>query len=605
MFASFMWQPLVALGDNSTDSYSDSPRNSARLFSKLTEKVGLNPNADWTDSFGVSEPDEVGQNLYLLIYKKVNVQPEEDAYENTAGRYAVTKGDLNLIASGDYTPILEEKSTLTQEELRNKVSEINDRLEEEQELLQVEADIKSTVEATEMFANGDLQDSGFDLINDLRLIEEILFLKTDPIDIGGSYLDAGGRRTGASPSLANIGQTNESDQAVTPPPETTVGPTVGTSVQPFSNTAGLNTGSTTGSTGAPSSQSAPDAGGGTDQDLNPNTCFADNDLSNALSKFTQNASTNPDLKDLSNSNNNTLDTGGNVNTNTPDGPDNSIVSPASNNNANQNPGADFLPAAVDEDINPQGTPPATRDTWLKPDVCNNVFCLTVEIISEPVTSQYQNSDNCIACHAEKINEVLDLVISHSLAPSKATGNLAEPAICKKAIAQVFSNVSLNVHTMSVPVETPQNDDLVFRTSTLEDFKQNCYAREFFPFDKCDDPSEDTETREYVPAPILEDRAAKQAINSVADGETIAEVQKRISNVIDSYTIEQQGRIELLEQENEGDLGILSFSPLNTEMLKMNGYFINIRDIIKSLHVPVDTIPGKQACEEFKNKRTCE
>ena len=59
---------------------------------------------------------------------------------------------------------------------------------EERELQHLQADIKAAVEPSEIFANGNLDDSGFDLINDLQIIEKLLFLKSNPIDVGKAYV---------------------------------------------------------------------------------------------------------------------------------------------------------------------------------------------------------------------------------------------------------------------------------------------------------------------------------------------------------------------------------------------------------------------------------
>jgi len=189
MFSSTVISPMIAVGagEQFPDSDEEVPFSTARIFSKLTEELGLNPNADWFDTFGETDPNKVGKDLYLTIYNKTKNQPQRQATKNIANKYGLPQTDLIHITNADYGPIIEKKPGLTQEELTEKVTEIQGELNTERELLELKANIKASTEMSEIFANGDLGDSGFDLIHDLDRIEEILFLKANPIDIGRSY----------------------------------------------------------------------------------------------------------------------------------------------------------------------------------------------------------------------------------------------------------------------------------------------------------------------------------------------------------------------------------------------------------------------------------
>ena len=41
---------------------------------------------------------------------------------------------------------------------------------------------------SEIFSNGSLEDSGFDLVRDLEMMEAILFVETQPVTVGKDYL---------------------------------------------------------------------------------------------------------------------------------------------------------------------------------------------------------------------------------------------------------------------------------------------------------------------------------------------------------------------------------------------------------------------------------
>jgi len=66
---------------------------------------------------------------------------------------------------------------MSQEDLINKMTEMRQKVDEQQQILAFKADIEQATTPSEIFANGDVKDSGFDLINDLEIIEKLLFLK--------------------------------------------------------------------------------------------------------------------------------------------------------------------------------------------------------------------------------------------------------------------------------------------------------------------------------------------------------------------------------------------------------------------------------------------
>ncbi|MBU0668204.1 hypothetical protein KJ951_00515, partial [Patescibacteria group bacterium] len=202
MFATAAVMPVVSLGQEDkvpcggegqfSCEDTDVPFSTARLFSKLLDKIGLNPDADITSSFGVKDESEVGKDLYLRVYSQTEIQPQRQATQQTAGKYGVTEGELTALLAGNYNVILEKKPGMTQAELQNKILEIQEEQAWRKEIMELKAQIKAEVEVNEIFANGDTSDSGFDLVNDLNIIEKLLFLKSQPIDVGAPFSFGGG-----------------------------------------------------------------------------------------------------------------------------------------------------------------------------------------------------------------------------------------------------------------------------------------------------------------------------------------------------------------------------------------------------------------------------
>lgn len=584
MFATAALQPAATFGQEQfSAAEEDVPFSTARLFSKLIEATGADPNADWTTSFGEDDEEDVGQDLYLTIYNKTELQPQIQAAKETAGKYALTQGEMNLINAGDYSVIADRKPGLRQEELQEKVLQIREDFAYRKELYELKAQVKAQVETSEIFANGDVGDSGFDLIHDLEIIEELLFLHTSPIDIGKSYT------SGTGQGLAPIGQAGGTQAAATGP-DGTEGP--GQVGQGLTEGDGTTDSGAQGA-GSGGSVSPSDAAGG----VNPNVCFASDDYSQALQDFEDKAKTDPNYKDGSVAD---------VTSGTVAGTDSGGSGDENVGSTSQALSTDFLPGVPEPDLSTLAS--AGADEWLTEPICNEVFCLKVNYVEKPATSAYANSDNCIACHVEKINDVLKTVVTHTLAPSKAPGNLGESAQCKKAIATAAGTISMNFYAIAMPVKTPVNDDLIFGTTIEEEWQQFCNDIGYFPFDTCKSPEElieEVESGAYEPPPLLSDRATKQVISQTPEGTPQSVVTQRINETIVGYQVQSNEAREALEAQRKTDESLVFFNPLLTEMDNMNYYFSKIQVVLHSLHEEVEGFPGKQSCIEIKNKKECE
>ncbi len=586
MIFSALLQPFIAMGQEDSSQFPKSdeslPMTSANIFSKLTDELGLNPDLDWGESFGYGEGDEeeVGQNMYMVIYKKILTDPSAKTLKDVSGKYGLNQGDTWLVLNGDYTPLVDRKPGMTQEELLGKVREMQAEYNETKDINQLEANIKAAVEPSEMFANGDLGDSGFDLIHDLNMIEEILFLETSPIDIGKSYT------SGTGDGLSNYGQAPSTSGEITAPfgiktpaePSITAGGGTDTVSQSGSGAGGSNPLETKSGEGI----------------FNPNECFTESKYDIALNNFEENSLTDANFKDEN--------AGQEAKSGTYAAPGTGINTPIATNN-NDMAADDFLPANK-PDKTPVPNAPAAD--WLKDRYCAGFFCLDINFIKEPAKSAYENSDNCIACHVEKINDTLKEVINHSLVPTKATGNLGESAECKKAMLTAFGSLSMNVYAIGMPIKTPINDDLMFGTNIDDEWENYCKQVAFFPFDLCETENDETMEEETYEAPVsLTARAAKQAAVQAPDDVTQAELSRRISDQIEGYEAEQEEAIKLIETNKSTEEASVLYQPLKYELERMNSFFKNIQDILHSLHEEVDALPGRQACYDLKNKNQCE
>lgn len=576
MFISVVLQPFIAIGQNTTDSQypkdeDNLPMSYSNVFSKLLDKVGLDSDLDWGESFGYDDrnEDKVGQNMYLVIYKKMNVDPAQKAVKDISDSYSINAGDTNLILGGNYSPIISRKPTLSQEELMNTVMSIQEEFSEMKDIYELEARIKSAVEPSEMFANGDLSDSGFDLINDLTLIEEILFLKTSEIDIGKSYVSSKG---GAS----DYGQAPVSSEEILAP----------SGYEP--PTKPINEGDGSTSSGSKSGSGAYSITPTKKTSINPNECFSDNKYTSSLKDFDNSIKSNDSLKDLSFGEKPTSS---------------SPLIPDSLKTDSTIPFSEHEPALPKTDVDVAPIDSAEPNNWLKDRNCEGPFCIELRFVKSPAESSYSNSDNCIACHVEKINDILGVVVNYSLVPSKVPGNLLESAECKKAMSTALGSINSNIYMVGMPVKTPLNDDIMYGTNIDDEWANYCESV-IFPSSLCPDPSSSPE--DYN---ALENTSSEKAIllatTQISDEATQADVVNR-TNEIQKLDKNSDTEIKkLLEQQELSNKNIMIYQPLKYELDTMNHLFMNIQNVLHSLHEEVDDFPGIQACYELKNKNECE
>jgi len=523
------------------------------------------PDKDWTADTGTSDPTKIGQDLYQKILAHLSVEPDQKAMGTIATAYGAPQGDMVRLMNNDYGPILAKSPYLTQAQAIQKMTEVQKKYQDEKDIFAIQSDINAAVTPNEIFENEDTSDSEFDLITDLDNIQNILFKRIDPIDIGGSSDTSSSGGVGSPPGAGtNGGKT---------------GPTTAQNGPPASNT---------GSTSSPLTSDNNGNGDGSgltpkpDASANPNICFGDNQLDQALSDFDKKKTTDSNFKETPTKNPESDKNGDGNKTN-------------GDSNGNNKP-APFT-------YSPPDTTPtvaAPAGDWLSDVPCTDVFCIQVNFVKKPVSS-YVDADNCIACHVEKIDEKLKETIGHSLIPGKATGNLIEPGICKQATADLLSSVNMRFYAVAKPILTPTNDDLIYGTSASDEWKKFVNVNKPFPFYEQNipdpkDPKQDT----FVPTVI--DDATKAALQySTADTNqaTInAQVQAQVTSVQTNITRDAA----VYDASVKTDTDASFYQSIKHELEQMNFYFDSFNSILTSINVNSDT--NIAACDDLNNKSAC-
>ncbi|MGL5831175.1 MAG: hypothetical protein ACRCZE_03435 [Candidatus Altimarinota bacterium] len=550
-------------------------------------------NTDWGTSFGATDPAEVGQDLYLMIYQKTEGAALDEALKATAEQFGMTEPKARAILGGDITPILEKQPGMYTDQAERMYRNIYDSYQRHKQRADLRAQVSAQVAPNEIFVNDDLDDSGFDLINDLNNIEQILFQENEEITIGGGGLGGSGdgedEQTGSASSGSNSG---DNDTSETPIDTSGGGPVTGG-----------NAGSGNGNVDQPGNAFEADDSSALDDSffggINPNQCFTDNNFAEQLNEFEENSANNAEQYPNQNQQNQTND--GDGGQNTPTSGDGAVAPDSVDNWLNPQ-----LPPNSPTSANP--VPPAAPADWDKPSLCDDIICITLEIISEPVTATFKEDDNCISCHLQYINDKLQKTISHNLIPSKATGNLGESSLCKDASGTSLGSVSLNIAFTAVPIVTPPKDDLVNLGNITDEWDEFAARNGAWNYGEKNRRAQDAEQNgtELDTSPIMS-RAEREylvAVAKVADNTPQSEVIERANKEILYQTATETYEVAVAGIAKQAFGRASVYDTLLEEMESMNTYFEGFRKLMQSLNEDVPGMNSTKSCSLLMEKKEC-
>lgn len=595
MFMSAVMRPWVGKAvDQTNTNVQDQSCNvltdpnclvSARINYALRGKG--NEGLDWGASFGTKDAKKVGQNLYIAIYKKAQAKPLDDATQATAAAYGLPPERMKLILAGDITPILEKSPLMSIEKATDIYNQMITTFNDKKDSAMLDATIKSTVEPNEMFADGDLGNSGFDLINDLNNIEIILFKQNDEVTFGKPYSGSGGDNAAAGGGGGGGGAAGQPPAAINIPIDVNGGSgkaggggqqggvAAKTNMQNPFQLADVN--------------KTPILGAG----INPNQCFSAQNVDKAINDFVAAGVKDSRLK--------------------------SSFDPAqlpTNNQVAAVPGGagggggavvEPVPAVVI----PGGgieIPFAAPADYSAPSLCGEVICLTVDFIMKKAAVAFGKKDNCIACHVEYINDSLQKTISHSLIPGKATGNMGESGLCKKAMGTSIGSISMNISVNLVPIITPPKNDLMTVGNIADEWDKYASKYGAWNYDTKHSLAKDAKSSgkpvDNTPLPTADQRALEVVVMNSGDGATIAEVMAKTADSLNAQQA-QQTKDQLVfdvAQNASGDVDTMK--ALDDQMQQMNQFFDGFRKQIMTLSEKVPGLSSSLACSKLEDKSVC-
>lgn len=527
------------------------------------------------------------KDLYFLVYYKALENPKDEALKTIAAAYGFSVAEAKSILDGSIEPIMTKyhKPGDSQQVIYDMSIRFVADFNEMYEMLALEQELTIGGVASEIFSNGDVSDSGFDLVYDLTLIEEIIFGTTSDASLGGpldfgSFNDkeeatdeliASGNKD-AEPNIPDV--YNELNKAGDIDDEESDDETE-TALEVFDPTELVKV---------------------QDEDICPKP---ETEIESALDDF---KTTNPD----------------NVGTVGPEPApkEKPEISPEAEKIAEKNPDS-LLDVLI----------PEPADDWSDKPKCNGFFYslkgntdegrVTQEMTGEDestLVGKPENSDTepksetpddgkpdapgsgiaaefficleattkwakygtvipnkpCIKCETEKIIAYLNKTLENSFVPNKVTGNFLEPSKCKSAFS---SAIDIKFNLIWTPIQTPRKDDSNKLKSLSGEWnklvsRSNPLLLPEVPMTSLDDHINAT--------------AATTAQQNASEAASYAELMNEVNSIKETFSKQAAEGENLFSTISKGENFVTYSQDVMKEVDQMTNYFRNFNNIFTKL-----------------------
>ncbi len=493
-----------------------------------------------------------GHGLYSFLRSSLAYQPADKAINVVAESYGFTKEEASAVLAGTPTPFLNRGGgpSFTIADATAMTQKFISDYETLYDIYDLQQDIEIEVGTTEIFQNGDLADSGFDLIVDLGNIEYILFGAESESTMGGDFEDEM-EHPFTIDLLSYITPDEEPfDDSNSPITINDYGVTLNVGdkkldkekldedVCPVPNIYGD-------AAGAKDAKDAKDEEPPEDPDKDPAKLPTQDPVVPLA----------PGIPEV------------------PPG-DYDKVFCIGMDEQGVKTGADAVPSG---EVNSSG---GVSGSWTKggedkdPEdavfTLNASICFDMELIYEKYSSK-NVGDVCIICYIKQINEELDKVVSGSLLPNKSTGNMLESGKCKETGAFI----GLSVVAVPVAVPTPLNDDIIFGNNFFEEWNKFVDRVNVWPFNSSARGQE--KTSKFSTAPLT---AADNSVDSCSKstGEmTQLDLFNCMNSTLSKASASVENDVDVYNQSSSIDNAKLFTDKLSLELKQTNAFFINFKN----------------------------
>lgn len=592
------------------------------FFTGLAQKtIGDLSKISLKETFGISK--KPGEDLYMRIYSTLGQSPIQEAKRIAAQRYHIPEQNVEQILDGDLTPLYLRSSdgvTFTQAfRTRNQFMKFFQSEVKHQKLVQK---VQAEVYATEIFANGKLEDSGFDLIYDLDLIEQILFGMKAQEQSGLSLSDLGGDDDGdddsssgssVSSSSGDTSSSTSSKVSRSADDESAASSDSGESGDSGSTSEGdAASGSSVAETTS-SDESASTSG----STFNPYECLASlTDLQEVVVK-SEDESSSESAEENSDDSGDSADDSSSSEGGSEGASDESGIDGDGDSSADDD-GVDSSLKAVSTGYNDSSGEPiemASSSNWSKTTLpCTSIFCIEIEAVNNEEPA-YPKNDHCIACHVSFITHELYKTNRNNLVANKITGNLFEVPACKEGVAKSFPPdfFSDRIVAIGKPISTPIQDDIVTKLDFEDSFWKKVdsfvsspssdkyslglspyVSNEFTRKQKFCDPNLSPEEQEKSGCrKRLSDKATQVTRLSAPSGSSYLDIFKKIDTITNQARINAERSVSLAPTETKIKGATSFYQYLQPEMDQMNAYFTSFQNLI----IQIAEGPAQNLCEK--------
>lgn len=559
---------------------ADDGFTAAGSFSQILSGAGIdNPHyrLSYDDVFGSA----TYKDIYLMIYQFLLVDTEDSALKDVAQKYGLTVSEAASVKNGSLQPFLKAgkfKQSMTQNDLLKMAEKLQKDFAETYELSSLEQEMTLSSGASEVFANGDVIDSGFDLVNDLTIIENLLFAETTAPTVGGSLDMDFGQKKESEDTVPYYLEEEESYPALTDAYYALEIVPVAENVE--DGAAG---------SGEPAADAAVEQVKFdpkslveiSEEDVCPKEeTPLDTALNDYKKKVDEYIAQNEVKKEEAKKAGEPKET-----------------EPKSE-----------AEKAADEAKKPlaEKLKTATPEPWYKKLNCDGklwsalygqadatseegknlasvqwYICLENKVKWETYSS-YVPVDNCINCELEKIFAAMQKTLSHSLTPNKVTGNYMESSKCKQSMGEV-PLVDIHMFLVWAPLQTPPQDDAIYGKSIIKEW--NKFVQRTNPVTYGDSLK--------LPESLTK-VATEQAYDNAPPGQTMDQLIKEIESIEESMARQQANSVTQYEVGSAGEDTVAYSQAVMREVGQMTNYFKNFTDMFKKI--------STETCPVILNKK---
>lgn len=545
---------------------ADDDFTAAGSFSQILSGIGVDDphyRLGYEDVFGSA----TYENLYLMIYQFLLVNTEDDALKDVAQKYGLTVSEAAAVKNGSIQPLLRAgrfKQNMTQEDLLKMAEKLQKDFAETYELFSLEQEMTLSSGSSEVFANGDVLDSGFDLVNDLTIIENLLFAETTAPTVGGSLNMDFGQKKKSEDTVPYYLEEEESYPAMTE---------AYYALETVPVAENVAAGSEEPAAGA--------AVGGVKFDPKSLVEISEEDvcpkeetpLDVALSDYKEKVEGYVAQKEIKKEE--AKKTGEIKEEEKP-----KSEAEKAEEEANK-PLAEKLKTATPEPWYKKlncdgklwsalyGSAEATDEEGKNVSSVQWYVCLENKIKWETYSS-YVPVDNCINCELEKILAAMQKTLSHSLTPNKVTGNYMESSKCKQSMGE-FSPLDIHLFLIWAPLQTPPQDDAIYGKSIIKEW--NKFVQRTNPIT-------------YGDALKLPESLTKVAMEQASDNapadQTMDQLIKEIESIEETMARQQANSVTQYEAGSAGEDMVAYSQAIMLEVGQMTNYFKNFTDMFKKI-----------------------